>query len=117
MAGDGDRIDEVLEQLSGLYQKDPEEFERLSKALIRDAIEGFPERHRARAHGLQFRIDAELDRYNDATSRLNRMVEMFWEGFNRFQDAVSNPGQVVEEREENRASSKVLPFRRSDDPN
>ena len=38
--------EEIIGQLTGLYQKDPEEFEKMRTVLIEQTIQAFPERHR-----------------------------------------------------------------------
>ena len=39
---------------------------------------------------LQFRIDRELRKYKDPVARMNKMVELFWEGFNEFNNILKN---------------------------
>jgi hypothetical protein len=106
--------DEQLARLSGLYEKDPEEFERQSQELIRRTIESFPEKHRRRAYGLQFQIDAALSHYKDPVSRMNKMVEIFWEQFLKFQEAVCDPLKVIEEKERRSEEGKVIPLPQRD---
>jgi hypothetical protein len=106
--------EEQLANLTGLYQRDPEEFERQSQELIRQAIERFPEKSRRRAYGLQFQIDAALSQCKDPVSRMNKMVEIFWEQFLKFQEAVCDPLKVIEEKEKRREEGKVIPLPRRD---
>lgn len=106
--------EEQLARLNGLYERDPEEFDRRSQELIRKTIESFPEEHRRRAYGLQFRLDADLSQYKDPVSRMNRMVEIFWEQVVKFQRAVSDPLKVIEEKETCRKEGKVIPLPRRD---
>lgn len=101
---------ELVSQLSGMYQSDPLEFERLSRQLIQQTIESFPEHHQKRAQGLQFKIDCILSKYTDPVARMNRMVEIFWEYFQQFHDAFYNPEKLVEEREQNKTPGKVIPM-------
>ncbi len=108
-----DQFSDRIAHLGDLYRKDPAEFERQRKILIEEAIEEFPPEHRSRAHGLQFRIDAELRRYKDPVSRMNRMVELFWEGVLKFQKTISEPDRVIAELKENRSSAKIIPLRKS----
>lgn len=106
--------EEKLARLSGLYQRDPEEFERQSQELIRQTIESFPEEHRRRAYGLQFQIDAALRHYKDPVSRMNRMVEIFWEQFLKFREAVCDPLKVIEEKEKGKREGKVINLHQRD---
>ncbi|MBE0597014.1 MAG: DUF3135 domain-containing protein [Desulfuromonadales bacterium] len=103
--------DEMLSRLTELYQSDPEAFEAMRQLLIDKTIEGFPPEHRIRAYGLQRRIDTELSRYKDPIARMNRMVEIFWEGVYHFQEVVSDPQKVLRQRGE-QTPAKVIPFRR-----
>ncbi len=107
-----DPTEKILAQLTGLYQKDPEAFEALRKKLIRRTIEEFPEPHRQRAYGMQFQIEAQLHKYKDPLVRMNRMVELFWEQFEKFQVALTDPLRLIAEREQQKKASKVIPLRK-----
>ncbi|MFA5515020.1 MAG: DUF3135 domain-containing protein [Desulfuromonadales bacterium] len=103
--------EEMIARLGELYRADPEAFEAMRRLLIEETIEGFPENHRARAYGLQMRIDADLGRYRDPVARMNRMVELFWEGFGDFQRVLHDPEGFMRERRENKGEDcKVIPF-------
>lgn len=103
----------IIERLSCLADQ-PEQFERESRALIEQAIAALPDRHRQRARGLQFRIDCALAQCPDPISRMNKMVEIFWEDFRQFHDILHDPEKVLKERQARRESCRVLPLRRSD---
>jgi len=105
-----DNTQAIIRRLSGLYQSDPAEFERLSRQLIRQTIENFPEHHQKRAQGLQFRIDCMLSRYHDPVARMNRMVEIFWDYFQQFHDAFHNPEKLLSEQRSNKGPGKVIPM-------
>jgi hypothetical protein len=102
--------EEILVRLTGLYQKNPGEFEELRKTLIERTIEEFPAEHRKRAHGLQFRIESRLRKYKDPVVRMNKMVEIFWEQFGLFHDVLQNPTKVIAEREQKKNKAVVVPF-------
>jgi len=108
-----DKTLEIVRQLSGLYQKDPVEFERISRELIRQTIASFPEHYQKRAEGLQFRIDCLLSRYTDPVARMNRMVEIFWEYFQQFHDVFHNPEKLLRERRSRREPGKLIPISRA----
>jgi hypothetical protein len=103
---------DLVKRLSDLYRTSPKAFEEQKQQLITSIIEEFPEEHRARAYGLQFRIDTELSRCKDPVSRLNRMVELFWDGVGRFQDVLNDPEKILQERRENQAKVISLPPRK-----
>ncbi|ORJ57673.1 hypothetical protein B5V00_12945 [Geothermobacter hydrogeniphilus] len=103
----------IIDRLSALTDTDPEQFERESRAIIEQTIASFPEHHRHRARGLQFRIDNALAQCSDPLSRMNKMVEIFWEQFRQFHDILHDPEKVLNERESNREVCRVIPLRRS----
>lgn len=105
-----DDTKEIIEQLSGLYQLDPQEFERQSRAIITRTIASFPEHHRKRAQGLQFKIDCTLSKYKDPVARMNKMVEIFWKNFQQFHDVLHNPEKILAEREPSGNLAKVIPL-------
>ena len=106
--------DVMIARMGELFRTDPVAFEAMRRLLIEETIEGFPEKHRARAYGLQLRIDAELSHYRDPVARMNRMVELFWQGFGEFQQALNDPAALLRQREERKSDSKgdtkVIPF-------
>lgn len=104
--------EEILAQLTGMYQKNPTKFEELRKELIEQTIEQFPAKHRQRAHGLQFKIESRLRKYKDPVVRMNKMVEIFWEQFGLFHDVLKDPIRVVAEREQKKKRAVVVPFSR-----
>ena len=57
-----------------------------------DSIED-PDR-RLKLEQLQWRIDADLRKYKDPVARMNRMVELFWEGVNEFNDVLKGKNNV-----------------------
>jgi len=103
-------IDSRLEKMTGLFQKDPEAFERMRQELIHQTIESFPEEARKRATGLQFTIDATLDKCKDSTTRMNTMVELFWKQFYKFQEAVTDPDSLVRTKKYQEETAKVIPL-------
>lgn len=46
------------------------------------------DKRRLELERLQFRIDRELRNYKDPVARMNKMVELFWEGFAEFDNAL-----------------------------
>jgi len=104
--------EEIIGQLTGLYQKDPEEFEKMRTVLIEQTIQAFPERHRQRAYGLQFIIEMRLKKYKDPVVRMNKMVEIFWEQFGLFHDILQDPVRAAAKRENKNTKAMVIPFRR-----
>lgn len=113
MAANNDRIDQLLNSMAGLYQRDPAAFEACRRELLQTAIAAYPSQWQSRARGLQFVIEAKLNRCHDPVSRLNCMIEMFWEGVEQFQQTLLHPQQALGRRQLRRPA-KVLALRRSD---
>jgi hypothetical protein len=109
-----EKTDSIYDQLQGVYQHDPEEFERLSGALIRQALDDVPEELRAQAYGIQRRIEHQLNKYKDPIARMNAMVEIFWQQFHEFQAVINDPCEVLENRRHCGTKAKILPFKGPD---
>ncbi|MBN1142523.1 MAG: DUF3135 domain-containing protein [Deltaproteobacteria bacterium] len=103
--------DRIFSRLTGLHSRDPRAFEEERRRLIRETIDNFPEEYRARANGLQMKIDASLMKYQDPVARMNRMVEIFWEHFQQFHEVLHDPENFLKKREdEKQKNGKVLNF-------
>ena len=102
-----------FEDMVRMYEDDPEAFDRERQEIIDDFIENLPnEECRLRMRQFQFRIDSQLRKYKDPVARMNKMVELFWEGFKTFQEtlhacATGNPMVSA-----NQPNAEILPFYR-----
>lgn len=103
------KIDQLLAELSGLYEKDPEKFEEISKKIFNTFIESLPKERQKRARGIQFQIDTELSRYKDPVVRMNRMVELFWKQFANFHGVLHDPTPFMKDRKGKKA--QVIPLK------
>ena len=56
------------------------------------ALEAFlnklPQERQTRMRAYQWRLEQELSHYKDPVARMNKMVELFWDGVNKFKDMV-----------------------------
>jgi len=77
-----------FEYWSKLYKRDSAEFEKEAKKRIYYMIKKANPRHHLRLYGLQFEIDMKLRRYKDPLVRMNKMVELFWEGVSKFEETL-----------------------------
>lgn len=109
-----EQADSIFERLQGLYQLDPEEFNRLSEALIREELNNVPGELKAQAYGIQRRIEQQLKKYKDPIARMNAMVEIFWQQFHEFQAVLNDPREVLESKRHCGTSAKVIPFKERD---
>lgn len=111
MAAETDRISDLLESMTGLYQTDPEAFEACRQEVLQTAIASFPRQWQSRARGLQFVIEAKLDQCHDPVSRYNCMVALFWEGVLQLQTVLQHPEQTLAARKPNKPAT-IIPLRR-----
>lgn len=104
----------IYDQLQGIYEEDPEEFERISNALIQEALDEVSDGYKAQAYGIQRRIEHQLQKYKDPIARMNAMVEIFWKQFYEFQAVVHDPLAVFENKRSCGTLAKVIPFKGPD---
>lgn len=109
-------INELLAKLPNLYEKDPKEFEKIRKQIFEQFINDLPEKSRKRARGIQFTIEAELNKYTDPVVRMNRMVELFWKQFADFHGVLHDPMSYIKDNSGKKAEvinfNKKATFRR-----
>jgi len=70
-----------------LIKNDPENFDRIVKEHIESTLIELAdgdEQKLWKLRKLQNSIDKELDKYINPIARCNKMVELFWNGFNEF---------------------------------
>jgi hypothetical protein len=94
-----------FDALSELYKADPEQFQVATRQLIDDFIASIPDDvSRRKCAGLQFKLDHELGKYADPISRMNRMVEILFDGVYQFNNALK--GNI--DMNENSTTSTIL---------
>lgn len=87
-----------FDDLLALRLEDPKTFEERMRDALTDFIENhIPEEKRQGMRQLQWKIDGELRKFKDPVARMNKMIELFWKGFNEFQLAVNMVKEVRNE--------------------
>jgi hypothetical protein len=66
-----------------------EELLLYKEKLIEDYISSLPTERQLRLRQLQWKIDGELRKYKDPIAKMNKMVELFWDGVGQLHDALS----------------------------
>lgn len=74
------------EFLSTLLRIDPQGYESLRSKLIKELIDGAPERMRPRLRGMQFRIDCERQLSKSTLGLTMRIYNLMWESFLELND-------------------------------
>lgn len=93
----------MFDILSKLYIENPEAYEEMRSDIIERFIDDLPHDQQHRARGLQFQIDSKLNSARNPIDRYNKMVIIFWEGFNKLNDALN--GRLPEQQTE---TAKIL---------
>ena len=76
---------------------DPEAFNAKADEILEETLARMPKMVRERMRLYDWSIKQRLELHTDPTDRYNAMVEMFWEGFARFQEGLTLLGQVGED--------------------
>ena len=100
-----------FDYLKDLYKKDPEKFNEVTKEMINDFIESLPEEKQDVYRARQWRLEQELNKIKDPIERMNKMVQIFWVGVNKFIEATrltETANVVYNDTDE----SKVLKFKK-----
>jgi hypothetical protein len=75
-----------------------EQFKKHKEKTIEDFFANIPPEQQQRLRAIQWRLDRELDKYDDPVARMNKMVELFWKQVFQFQRALSGD---IEQRNDN----------------
>lgn len=75
--------------LSNLYKENPQAFAEYHREVLEEFFNSLPEERQVKARQLQWKLDNELRKYKDPVARMNRMVEIFWEGVDNFRDVLN----------------------------
>lgn len=100
------------EYLRKLYINDPDEFEKVTTAMIDDAINNMREENREIYRAKQWRLKQELDKIKEPLERMNRMVVIFWEGVNEFVEVTRNCANISAQPIEKLESGTILDFKK-----
>ena len=84
-------LTEVFDEVRELYKSNPhaanEQIEEILQREIRAMAGDDPDRLKKLLQ-MQWNISGELRKYKDPTARMNKMVEMFWEGVGKFVNTI-----------------------------
>lgn len=58
------------------------------KKDLEDFLNSLPPERQQRMKAFQWRLEQDLRHYKDPVARMNKMVEIFWEGVYKFEDAL-----------------------------
>lgn len=79
---------EIYEQLSP-HSNDPEKFEQTAQQILQDEFAELSAEQRSRAEQITWNINQQLRNYKDPIARMNKMIELFWHQFSKFQQCLN----------------------------
>ncbi len=80
-----------FDHMKDLFESDPVEFERVRTELLEDLIATAPVDRQDQLKAKQWRIEHELNKFNDPIARMNKMVSILWDGVNDLIETTRNP--------------------------
>ncbi len=86
-------MDFNFEEWAQLFKDDPEAFEKKKREVLEETLQGFIERGSSKLYveslraGL-WRQEHELKKFKDPQARLNKVIELFYEQHDKFNDAL-----------------------------
>ncbi len=99
-------IKDNLEPVEVLSVINPEEFKREKRKAIDRVIDNANPRYQAKLLGVQFKIDKTLAKYRNPIVRMNKMVELFWDGVSTFENTLN--GKFLNNNVG--TSAEIIPF-------
>ncbi len=99
--------------LKDLFVKDPEEFKKVTDKMISDFIDSVPPEKQKKLERKQWRLDHELGKIKNPLARMNKMVNIFWEGVNEFRDVTSKL-TMEDVLPEEKPDTNVVDFKKKD---
>lgn len=84
----------------------PHAFAKRQKEIVEDAISKCPKEFQQQIRQNNWRIEQELSKFKNPTARMNKMVELFWNGVSKFEDTLRGNSISAEPR----TRAKVIPF-------
>jgi len=101
-----------FDYLKNLYIESPDEFEKVTSAMIENAISNMRAENQELYRRKQWRLKQELDKIKDPLERMNRMVAIFWEGVNEFVEVTKNCASISAQPIEKLESGTILDFKK-----
>lgn len=90
----------TFDELKTLFETDPVAAEAKVQQIMDEYIATLDPERQKRAQAFNWRIQQELRNLKDPTARMNRMVEMFWNGVKEFQNVLQHPEEVLNQQGE-----------------
>lgn len=89
----------------------PELFDEKVDSIWEEFYSGLTPERAQRAKQFRWQIEGQLRGYKDPVARMNKMIELFWRGFQTFQLALTHPDQLIA-RSQDGSKAVILPIER-----
>jgi hypothetical protein len=88
-------MDMSFDELKTLFETNPQAAEQKCNEIIENYILSLPEDRQQRARSFQWQLEQKLRHYKDPIARMNKMIELFWSGVNKFHTALTEPETLI----------------------
>lgn len=99
---------QIYEELVKL-KDDPEQFDQRANEIWEHFYQSLTPEQEQQARRFKWQMDAQLRNYKDPIARMNKMIELFWQGFQTFQLSLSNPSSLIA-RSQDGSKAVVIPI-------
>lgn len=90
----------TFDELKTLFETDPPAAEEKVKEILEEYIQTLEPERQQRARAFNWKIQQDLRNFKDPVARMNKMVEMFWKGYQTFNTALNNPEVLLNQQGE-----------------
>src|ERR1700722_8067218 len=90
----------TFEELKTLFETDPVAAEAKVQEILEEYILTLEPERQQRARAYNWRLQQELRKFKDPIARMNKMVELFWKGVQKFHTVLANPEALVVKKDE-----------------
>jgi len=97
------------DELRDLYEKDPEEFAKVTRAMIDDVINSTREENQDNLRRKQWQLEQQLNKIKNPIARMNKMISIFWAGVYEFIEVSKQAGFTKQPQEDK--SDNVVDFK------
>lgn len=102
---------QMYEELIKLKEQSPELIEKRIEEMWDEFFNSLKPDERERAKQFKWQIDGQLRGIKNPTARLNKMIDIFWQGVQNFQMSLTNPRALIAQSQDG-SKAVVLPIKK-----
>lgn len=97
-----------FDDLKHLFIDDPDEFYRVTQAMINEVLDSCQDDKREIMRAKQWRLEQTLAKVKDPLERMNRMVALFWEGVPRLSNTINGIESAKPVKSSPKTNAKII---------